>query len=610
MTDTTSDAVVQRFLDWAASQGCALSSACVLHDFSAEGMGRGLIATRDIAENELLFEVPRTILLSLRTSRLGAWCEANDEGQDQALRWERDIRPKGWTPLILSMMWEAWQASEEGQSRWERVRSSDLLKAPSDVDGDAAKDISWGPYFDIMPTEFDTPMMWTPSELKELEGTDVFPRVGKKDAEELYETLVRTYVAARPALFLGLPQDADQASIEAGIRKYYSLSQFHTMGSRVLSRSFHVRGGGRGGEEEGEDEDDDDDEQDEDTADISMTPMADMLNARFASDNARLFFKTDVLEMRTTAPIAEGEQIFNTFGDPPNGDLLRRYGHVDEPNGADAVELEADILGQALVEIIAEQHGELARNNLQDRIKARVEFLCSDTQEALLDDAFPLTYLPGYPPDPNPPHATPTSADTADPESSQLGSLIEALDEAVNETGSIGEDLLQCARALCLTDDEFEKRVRGKGRLPSPKIAAVINRPDLASGGGAGSLQICVADVIARACRIRLQVYASTVEQDEAELLASPLAAASALTVKDRRRRAALVVRLGERRVLADHARAFEAAGVAAKQRAAAAVAAGGGVGRGKSKKRKDGGNPGGDVAGSSSTQGTKKTKQ
>lgn len=45
------------------------------------------------------------------------------------------------------------------------------------------------------------------------------------------------------------------------------------------------------------------------------------------------------LNMISTKLIKKGEQIYNTYADPPNSDLLRRYGHVDEENDADLVEM-------------------------------------------------------------------------------------------------------------------------------------------------------------------------------------------------------------------------------------------------------------------------------
>lgn len=99
---------------------------------------------------------------------------------------------------------------------------------------------------------------------------------------------------------------------------------------------------------------DSDDEEIEDTSDIAMVPMADILNARYDSVNAKLFYEKHDLHMVTTKPIKAGEQIFNTYGDLPNSDLLRRYGHVDLVpcphlkgalgNPQDVVEIRADLV--------------------------------------------------------------------------------------------------------------------------------------------------------------------------------------------------------------------------------------------------------------------------
>jgi N-lysine methyltransferase SETD6 len=136
------------------------------------------------------------------------------------------------------------------------------------------------------------------------------------------------YVQTRPDLF---PPST--------LQSFYTLENFHHLGSSILSRSFHVEvwqgekdhlasedeegddddddgraadeslDGPSGGktsavvsdedamdidttkenhnsEDEGnEDEDEDDDEEREDASDVSMVPMADMLNARHGSDN-------------------------------------------------------------------------------------------------------------------------------------------------------------------------------------------------------------------------------------------------------------------------------------------------------------------------------------
>lgn len=114
---------------------------------------------------------------------------------------------------------------------------------------------------------------------------------------------------------------------------HFSLEAFHVQGSRILSRSFTIplsrsdpsapskrrRGGS-------DDEDEEGDEEEEDEEEVAvMVPMADMLNAAYERDNARLFGDDDddageeegeVLDrlgegytMISTKAIKQGEQI-------------------------------------------------------------------------------------------------------------------------------------------------------------------------------------------------------------------------------------------------------------------------------------------------------------
>lgn len=220
----------------------------------------------------------------------------------------------------------------------------------------------------------------------------------------------------------------------------FGLEQFHVQGSRILSRSFTIpitRAGGPA--PEGGDDDDDEDEEDEVAV---MVPMADMLNAAYERDNARLFADGDEDEeddddeeqdegkhaaiqaakrfgegytMITTKAIEAGEQIvsgvlwgftdlqYNTYASPPNSELLRKYGHVDalplsadllaelEPaevgaypfgNAGDEVELQGDLLVSAAVEA-----GHLARDG-EDGAEARIDWWLEEGQA----DAFSLLF--------------------------------------------------------------------------------------------------------------------------------------------------------------------------------------------------------------------------
>ena len=96
------------------------------------------------------------------------------------------------------------------------------------------------------------------------------------------------------------------------LESLYSLEAYHMMGSRILSRSFHVEkwddqdeerdgdssamdidqneedGGGEDAQIEDGDEDTSDDEDTEDPADVAMVPVADLLNARYGASNVSL----------------------------------------------------------------------------------------------------------------------------------------------------------------------------------------------------------------------------------------------------------------------------------------------------------------------------------
>ncbi|EAU91065.1 hypothetical protein CC1G_03233 [Coprinopsis cinerea okayama7 len=355
MTDRPdSEAFIQWFLN---HNGTMDREAMGIADFPAAEGGRGAVALKDLPEGHVLFTIPRALTLSTRTSRLPELFGLEE--------WKRLKLHQGWAGLMLCMMWEAAQGKES----------------------------RWAGYLDILPAAFDTPMFWNEEDLSELAGTSIVGKLGKEDAERDYDSKIKPAIAKRPELFA-------QGEV------YYSLERYHTMGSRILSRSFTVEK--RDGEEEeedganadnakhaesendsmdvdetpskandleqeeNEDEDEDNDEGEDDASDIAMVPMADMLNARFGTENAKLFHEKEVLKMTTTKPIRKGEQIWNTYGDLPNAELLRRYGHVDllklpdgrEGNPGDVVELGADIV----VDVVKETNGRSTSDALAERI--------------------------------------------------------------------------------------------------------------------------------------------------------------------------------------------------------------------------------------------------
>ncbi|CCL99660.1 uncharacterized protein FIBRA_01680 [Fibroporia radiculosa] len=388
------------------------------------GHGRGALALKDLPEGFTLFTIPRELTLSTRTSSL--------PGRIGKPAWKHFGLDKGWVGLILCIMWEEAQGSSS----------------------------KWSGYLSSLPSSFDTPMFWNSADLQELQGTAVVDKIGKEQAERDYNGKLLPVVQSRVDLF---PPES--------LSEHYTLHRYHLTGSRILSRSFHVEpwmggdddvsdDGSQGPDEavakmdvdaersvvetgtipgssettkelndelEGPTDDEDDEDEDaDDPADVAMVPMADMLNARFGSENAKLFYEEHHLKMVTTKPIKAGEQIWNTYGDPPNSDLLRRYGHVDlvplEPplaglgNPADIVEIGADLAVFA------------AKKDSPEKLQDKIDWWL----EVANDDTF-----------------------------------------VIGTDCQLPEELVSFARLLFLPRDEWEK-VRQKSKLPKPKIDAQV----------------------------------------------------------------------------------------------------------------------------------------
>lgn len=207
-------------------------------------------------------------------------------------------------------------------------------------------------------------------------------KVGRDEAERDYHGKLVPAITVRcppsriaHALLTQAPQGRPDLFPADKLSQYFSLERYHLMGSRILSRSFTVEQW-KGEHPEGEDEhdgddeaadtsamdvdpqeapsadaaeptepapvdgsdgpeelhveadgEDSDDEDHEDPSDVAMVPMADMLNARFESENvslrstvcvprilicssqAKLFYEERELKMVSTKPIKAGEQI-------------------------------------------------------------------------------------------------------------------------------------------------------------------------------------------------------------------------------------------------------------------------------------------------------------
>lgn len=255
------------------------------------------VARQDIAEDETLFSIPRSTILTTETSSIPK--TISSELQDP------------WLSLILTMLFEYQQAQNS----------------------------KWAPYFDVLPTDFDTLMFWTEAELKDLKGSAVVNKIGKASADATFEEQILPLVYQNVQAFNAQSLSNDQL-----------LALCHRMGSTIMSYAFDLEQAGAASEEQEEWEEDSEDGSGP-VLPKGMVPLADMLNANADLNNAKLFHEDDALVMRSIKPIAAGEQIYNDYGSLPRADVLRRYGYVtDEYAKYDVVELSDELISQTAKE--------------------------------------------------------------------------------------------------------------------------------------------------------------------------------------------------------------------------------------------------------------------
>ncbi|KAH5362170.1 ribosomal lysine N-methyltransferase 4 [Parastagonospora nodorum] len=295
------DGASQAFLAWLQRSGAEISPKIQLEDLRNAQAGRGVVATQDIPEHELLFRIPRTAILSVENSILST--------EIPAATFEM-LGP--WLSLILVMLYEY-------------------------INGDAS---NWAPYFSVLPTEFNTLMFWSEDELAELQASAVLNKIGKEGANEAFMEQLLPIIKEFADIFFAGDERAKQRAEE--MRDERNILLVHKMGSLIMAYAFDVEPATsrKDVDEEGFAE-----EEEDEALPKGMIPLADMLNADADRNNARLFYEEKYLEMKALKPIRAGEEVFNDYGPLPRSDLLRRYGYVTNNYAQyDVVEINMDLV--------------------------------------------------------------------------------------------------------------------------------------------------------------------------------------------------------------------------------------------------------------------------
>lgn len=252
------------FLSWCNSVNLTLSDkVCLSKDGTVAEYG--MLAKEDIEEGHILFSIPRENLLHQGTTEIKKVLEDGMKSLESG---------SGWVPLLLALLYEYTSPHSH-----------------------------WKPYLSLWPdfSTLDHPMFWSEEEREKLlKGTGI-PEAVKSDLEKLhaeYNNIVLPFMKSHPDLW-----DPEKHNLEL----YKRLVAF------VMAYSFQ------------EPVDDDDEDEEKAPSPPMMVPMADMLN-HISKHNANLEYTPDFLKMVAVQRIEKGEEIFNTYGQMANWQLLHMYG--------------------------------------------------------------------------------------------------------------------------------------------------------------------------------------------------------------------------------------------------------------------------------------------
>ena len=255
--DDAFDRKTEAFIDWFQRRpGATISPKIRVADLRQSNAGRGvgaaplpplaicppsdlsLVAVEDIEDDHELFSVPHKDVLSVENSFLNA---SHPEIFKQL---------DSWNSLVLTMIYEDGQGIESG----------------------------WWPYLNILPTDFDTLIYWTPEELAELQGSAVLAKIGKETAESSFIKILLPLVQKHWELFA-----AHAETFHGTNAKKRLVELAHRMATLIMACGFDLESEPLS---EGEEEECGSSQQAYEL-NKGMVPLADMFNADGNLNNVR-----------------------------------------------------------------------------------------------------------------------------------------------------------------------------------------------------------------------------------------------------------------------------------------------------------------------------------
>ncbi|KAK4215084.1 ribosomal lysine N-methyltransferase [Rhypophila decipiens] len=331
------------FLNWFRSlPGATFHEDTRIEDLRGKNAGRGIIATKPIEPETVLFTIPRDSIISTSTSELPTllpevFKQPDNAEEDSDSESEEEQAPTypprqdPWTSLILILIYEHFRS---------------LPTSPSYS--------RWAPYLSILPSEFDTPMFWTLEEVSQLQASSLVSKIGKDKADAMIRTKILPVIRRNPSVFFpsastgSIPSDSEITSLA------------HKMGSAIMAYAFDLEKedsddqpnpahNPQDGDSDGEEEDSWIEDQPPKPSQMAMVPLADILNSD-AEFNAFINHDSPThLTALSIRRIEPGEEILNYYGPLPSSELLRRYGYVTPKHTRyDVVELSWELVAKYL----------------------------------------------------------------------------------------------------------------------------------------------------------------------------------------------------------------------------------------------------------------------
>lgn len=135
----------------------------------------------------------------------------------------------------------------------------------------------WKPYFDILPSSFDTLVYWSDTELEELQASAVVKKIGLKESDLTFEEKLWPIIDSNSELF----GYENVVSGEEDLKKKVLLQLAHRMGSLIMAYAFDIESS----QEKTPDEDGYATEDEDEDLPKGMVPLADILNADADKNN-------------------------------------------------------------------------------------------------------------------------------------------------------------------------------------------------------------------------------------------------------------------------------------------------------------------------------------